>query len=175
MLDPVNFTGEGEELFGYAPETRLIPPAEIPNQAAKAPSKRIEPATRKLQRPQTVVLPPKKPPISRFPKTATPRETEGQSAWPHSMRSRTTNPEASPSFDERFCAECSGHRPPRWPACLRRTCDGGSSSHGRSGPASRRSASMPPGRGTYRPVQRSSPRSGRRPRWWFPLMGRYSV
>ena len=56
-LDPVNFTGEGEELLGYAPETHLIPPAEIPKQAAKAPSKRIKPATRKLQRPQTVVLP----------------------------------------------------------------------------------------------------------------------
>ena len=104
-LDPVNFTGEGEELLGYAPETRLIPPAEIP-QAAKAPSKRIKPATRKLQRPQTVVLPPKKPPISDSPETATPGETEGQSAWPHSMRSRTPNPEAPPSFDERFCAEC---------------------------------------------------------------------
>ena len=107
-LDPVNFTGEGEPLLGYAPETRLIPPAEIPNQAAKAPSKRIEPATRKLQRPQTVVLPPKKPPISDSSKTATPRETEGQSAWPHSMRSRTPNPEAPPFFDERFCAECWG-------------------------------------------------------------------
>ena len=53
-LDPVNFTGEGEELLGYAPETRLIPPAEIPKQAAKAPRKRIKPTTRKLQRPQTV-------------------------------------------------------------------------------------------------------------------------
>ena len=68
-LDPVNFTGEGEELLGYAPETRLIPPAEIPKQAAKAPSKRIKPATRKLQRPQTVVLPPKKPPIAEFPES----------------------------------------------------------------------------------------------------------
>jgi hypothetical protein len=38
----------------YAPETRLIPPAEIPKQAAKAQSKRIKPTTRKLQRPQTV-------------------------------------------------------------------------------------------------------------------------
>ena len=102
-LDPVNFTGEGEELLGYAPETRLTPPAEIPKQAAKAPSKRIKPATRKLQRPQTVVLPP--PPISDSPETATPGETEGQSAWPHSMRSRAPNPEALP-FDERFCAEC---------------------------------------------------------------------
>ena len=76
-LDPVNFTGEGEELLGYAPETRLIPPAEIPKQAAKAQSKRIKPATLKLQRPQTVVLPPKKPPISDSPETATPGETEG--------------------------------------------------------------------------------------------------
>ena len=107
-LDPVNFTGEGEELLGYAPETRLIPPAEIPKQATKAPSKRIKPATRKLQGPQTVVLPPKKPRIFAIPDTATPGETEGQSAWPHSMRSRTPNPEAPPSFDGRFCAECWG-------------------------------------------------------------------
>ena len=105
-LDPVNFTGDGEELLGYAPETRLIPPAEIPKRAAKAPSKKIKPAMRKLQRPQTVVLPPKKPPIPDFPETATPGETEGQSAWPHSMRSRT--PEAPPTFDGRFCAECWG-------------------------------------------------------------------
>jgi hypothetical protein len=105
-LDPVNFTGEGEELLGYASETRLTPPAEIPRQAAKAQSKRIKPATLKLQRPQTVVLPPKKPPISDSPETATPGETEGTVAWPHSMRSRAPNPEALPSFDERFCAEC---------------------------------------------------------------------
>ena len=50
---------------------------------------------------------------------------------------------------------------------LWRSCEGGSSSHGRSGPGSRRSVSMPPGRGTCRPVQRSSPRSGQRPPWWF--------
>ena len=106
-LDPVNFTGEGEELLGYAPETRLIPPAEIPKLAAKAPSKRIKPATRKLQRPQTVVLPPKKPPIAEFPERAMPGETEGQSARP-SMRPGTPYPEAPPSFDERFCAECWG-------------------------------------------------------------------
>ena len=95
-------------LLGYAPETRLIPPAEIPKQAAKAPRKKIKAATRKLQRPQTVVLPPKKPPISDFPETAMPGETEGQSARPPSMRSRTPYPETPPSFDERFCAECWG-------------------------------------------------------------------
>jgi hypothetical protein len=100
----VNFTGEGEELFGYAPETRLIPPAEIPKPAAQAPSNRIKPATRKLQRPQTVVLPPKKPPIST--ETAPSGETEGQSARPPTMRSRIPYPEAPPPFDERFCAEC---------------------------------------------------------------------
>ena len=107
-LDPVNFTGEGEELLGYAPETRLIPPAEIPKQAAKAPSKRIKPATRKLQRPQTVVLPPKKSPIAEFPERAMPGETEGQSARPPSMRPGTPYPETPPPFDERFCAECWG-------------------------------------------------------------------
>ena len=31
-LDPVNFTGEGEELLGYASETRLIPPKPMPRQ-----------------------------------------------------------------------------------------------------------------------------------------------
>ena len=105
-LDPVNFTGEGEELLGYAPETRLIPPAEIPKQAARAPSKRIKPATRKLQLPQTVVLPPKKPPIAEFPERSMPGETEGQSARPPSMRPGTPYPETPPSFEKRFCAEC---------------------------------------------------------------------
>ena len=108
-FNTVNFTGQGEVLPGNAPEaTRLIPPEEIPKQAAKAPRKKIKATARKLQRPQTVVLPPKKPPISDSPETATPGETEGQSAWPRSMRSRTPNPEAPPSFDGRFCAECWG-------------------------------------------------------------------
>ena len=107
-LHPVNFTGEGEELLGYAPETRLIPPAEIPKQAAKAPSKRIKPATRKLQRPETVVLPPKKPPIFDSTETAPLGETEGQFGRPPTMRSRIPYPEAPPPFDERFCAECWG-------------------------------------------------------------------
>jgi len=87
-FDTVNFTGEGEELLGYAPEARLIPPAEIPRPAAKTPRKKIKAATRKLPQPQTVVLPPKKPPIAEFPETAMPGETEGQSARPPSMRPR---------------------------------------------------------------------------------------
>ena len=107
-FDTVNFTGEGEELLGYAPETRLIPPAEIPRPAAKTPRKKIKAATRKLPQPQTVVLPPKKPPIAEFPETAMPGETEGQSARPPSMRPGTRYPETPPPFEERFCSECWG-------------------------------------------------------------------
>jgi hypothetical protein len=105
-FDTVNFTGEGEELLGYAPEARLIPPAEIPRPAAKTPRKKIKAATRKLPQPQTVVLPPKKPPIAEFPETAMPGETEGQSARPPSMRPGTRYPETPPPFEERFCSKC---------------------------------------------------------------------
>jgi hypothetical protein len=107
-FDTVNFTGEGEELLGYAPEARLIPPREIPRPAAKTPRKKIKAATRKLPQPQTVVLPPKKPPIAEFPETAMPGETEGQSARPPSMRPGTRYPETPPPFEERFCSECWG-------------------------------------------------------------------
>ena len=108
-FDTVNFTGEGEVLPGNAPEAApVIAPERIPKEAAKAPKKKIKAAARKLQRPQTVVLPPKKPPISDSPETATSGETEGQSAPPASMRLRTPYPEARPPFDERFCAECWG-------------------------------------------------------------------
>jgi hypothetical protein len=86
----------------------VIAPEKIPKQAAKAPKKKIKAAARKMQRPQTVVLPPKKPPISDSPETATSGETEGQSAPPASMRLRTPYPAARPPFDERFCPECWG-------------------------------------------------------------------
>ena len=56
----------------------MIPPEKIPKQAAKAPRKKIKATARKLQRPQTVVLPAKKAPILDFPETALPGETEGQ-------------------------------------------------------------------------------------------------
>ena len=108
-FDTVNFTGEGEVLPGNAPEAApVIAPKKIPKEAAKAPKKKIKAAARKPQRPQTVVLPPKKPPIAEFPETAMPGETEGQSARPPSMRPGTRYPETPPPFEERFCSECWG-------------------------------------------------------------------
>lgn len=92
-----NFTGEGQASPGNAPEAPpVITPERIPKKAAKAPKKKIKMAARKLQRPQPVVVPPKKPPISDSPETAQPGETEGQSAPPASMRLRTPFPEAPP-------------------------------------------------------------------------------
>jgi hypothetical protein len=96
-FDTVNFTGEGEVLPGNAREAApMIAPENAPKEAAKAPKKNIIAAARKLQRPQTVVLPPKRPPISDSPETARPDETEWQSAPPSSMRLRTPFPEAPP-------------------------------------------------------------------------------
>ena len=66
MVRPRELHGRRRRAAWIRARNRLIPPAEIPNQAAKAPSKRIEPATRKLQRPQTVVLPPKETTDIRF-------------------------------------------------------------------------------------------------------------
>ena len=74
-FDTVNFTGGGEALARNAPEARLIPPAEIPTQVAKIPRKKIKAATGKLPWPQSVVLPPKKPPIAEPPQSAIPGET----------------------------------------------------------------------------------------------------
>jgi hypothetical protein len=105
-FDTVNFTGGGEALARNAPEARVIPPAEIPTQAAKTPRKKIKAAPRKLPRPRTVVLPPKKPPIAEAPESAMPGETEGQSARSPSLGPRTPYPETPPPFEKRFCAEC---------------------------------------------------------------------
>jgi hypothetical protein len=58
--------------------TPVIPP-EKPSKEASKPSKRVKSA-RKLHRPQTVVLPPKKPPIPDSIEAARPEGTEGQSA-----------------------------------------------------------------------------------------------
>jgi hypothetical protein len=104
-FDTVNFTEEGEEPLAYAAEPRLIPPAEIPKRAAKAPRKVLK---AKSQRPPTIVLPQEKPPISDAPETATPGETEGQSARATSIRPRTPYPETPSSFEDRFCAKCWG-------------------------------------------------------------------
>jgi hypothetical protein len=68
-FDTVTFTGEGE-LSGNAREAApMIAPENAPKEATKAPKKNIMAAARKLQRPLTVVLPPKRPPISDSPET----------------------------------------------------------------------------------------------------------
>ena len=108
-FNPGNLTGEGEVPYVNAPEaTRVIPPENIPKQAAQAPKKKIKATARKLQRPRTVVLPAKKAPTLNFPEAALPGETEGQSAPSPTTRSRTSYPETPPPFDERFCPECWG-------------------------------------------------------------------
>jgi hypothetical protein len=105
-FDPVNSAREGEEPLAYAPESRLIPPAEIPKRAAKAPRKMIKAARHKLQRPPIVVLPQRQPPILDAPRDAINGETEGHSAGAPTVQSRTPYTEAPPSFEERFCAVC---------------------------------------------------------------------
>ena len=93
-FDITNFPGEGGVLPGNAPEASPVLPLEkIPKEVSKAPKNKAKTAS-KLQRPQTVVLPPKKPPIS--PEMARPEETEGQSAPPATLRLRTRYPEAPP-------------------------------------------------------------------------------
>jgi hypothetical protein len=95
-LDTANVPDEGVGLPGTAPESPVVvAPEKIAKASPKAPKKKIKTA-RKLPNPQTVVLPPKKPPISDSPRTARPDETEGQSAPPASMRLRTQYPEAPP-------------------------------------------------------------------------------
>src|SRR5262245_6915085 len=58
--------------------TPVIAPEKPSKKEASKPSKRIKSA-RKLQRPQTVVLPPEKPPIPDSTEAARPEGTEGQS------------------------------------------------------------------------------------------------
>ena len=66
-FDTANFPDEVVGLPGTAPESPLVvAPEKIPKELPKAPKKKIKTA-RKLQNPQTVVLPPKKPPISDSP------------------------------------------------------------------------------------------------------------
>jgi hypothetical protein len=65
----------GEEPLAYAPEPRLIPPAEIPKRAAKAPRKMIKAERHKMHRLPIVVLPQQQPPISDSRETPPPGET----------------------------------------------------------------------------------------------------
>jgi hypothetical protein len=105
-FDPVNSAREGEEPLAYAPEPRLVPPADIPKRTANAPRKMIKAAKHKLPRPPIVVLPQQQAPIPDAPETPSPGETEGQSGGAPTMQKRTPYTEAPPSFDERFCAVC---------------------------------------------------------------------
>jgi hypothetical protein len=107
-FDTGNSTKESEEPLAYAAEPRLIPPAEIPKRAAKAPRKMIKAVRHKPQRPPIIVLPQEKAAISGAPEMPPSGEIEGRSARALSTRSRTPYPEEPPPFDERFCAECWG-------------------------------------------------------------------
>jgi hypothetical protein len=81
----------------FAPDaTPVVPPEKPAKKEASKTSKKQDKSARKLQRPQIVVLPPRKPPIFDSPETARPDETEGQSAPPASMRLRTPLPAAPP-------------------------------------------------------------------------------
>jgi hypothetical protein len=78
--------------------TPAISPEKPSKKEASKPSKRVKSA-RKLQPPQTVVLPPEKPPIPDSAEAASPERTEGKSApsppKPPQLPSRF--PEAPPS------------------------------------------------------------------------------
>ena len=65
-FDTANSPDEVVGLPGTAPESPLVAPEKIPKEFPRAPKKKIKTA-RKLPNPQTVVLPPKKPPISNSP------------------------------------------------------------------------------------------------------------
>jgi hypothetical protein len=86
---------DGRGMFG--PDATPLVPSEKPaKKEANKGSKKQDKSGRKLQRPQSVALPPKKPLIYDSPETARPNETEGQSAPPASMRLRTPFPAAPP-------------------------------------------------------------------------------
>ena len=81
----------------FAPTRPLrFSPEKPPKKEASKTSKKQDKSARKLQRPQIVASPPKKPPITDSPETAMPEETEGQSAPPASMRLRTPFPAGPP-------------------------------------------------------------------------------
>jgi hypothetical protein len=72
-------SGRGSFADDLPDATPVIPPEKPSKKEASKPSKQVKSA-RKLQRPQTVVLPPKKPPIPDSIEAARPEGTEGQSA-----------------------------------------------------------------------------------------------
>jgi hypothetical protein len=73
-------SGRGLSANDLPDVTPVIPP-EIPSRKVTSkPSKKQLKSARKLQQPQTVVLPPKRPPIPDSTEAASPEGTEGQSA-----------------------------------------------------------------------------------------------
>jgi hypothetical protein len=60
--------------------TPVIPPDIPPKKEATKPPKKPVKSARKVQQPQTVVLPPQKPPIPDSTEASRPEGTEGQSA-----------------------------------------------------------------------------------------------
>ena len=89
-------SGRGAFADDLSDATPVVPPEKPAKKEASKTSRKQDKSARKLQRLQSVVLPPKKPPISASPETTRPDKTEGQSAPPASMRLRTPFPEAPP-------------------------------------------------------------------------------
>ena len=92
----------------------VIPPEKPQKKVASKPSKRIKTA-RKPQRPETVVLPPEKPPIPDSTEAARPESTEGQSApsppAPQQLPSRWPATPPSERFSRCGCASQANSRP----------------------------------------------------------------
>lgn len=81
------------------PDATLVIPREKPSKkGASKPSKKQVKSVRKLQQPQTVVLPPKRPPIPDSTEAVRPEGTEGQAApsQPAPPRLPSRWPEAPP-------------------------------------------------------------------------------
>ena len=85
------------------PDATPVIPLEKPSkkEASKLSKKQVKSA-RKLQRPQTVVLPPKKPPISDFTEAVRPEGTEGQSVPSQPTPSRLRTPLARSTTSRHF-------------------------------------------------------------------------
>src|SRR5436190_19234717 len=79
-------SGRGAFADDLPDATPVVPPEKPAKKEASKTSRKQDKSARKLQRLQSVVLPPKKPPISASPETTRPDETEGQSAPPPSTR-----------------------------------------------------------------------------------------
>ena len=91
-------SGRGSSADDLPDATPVLPPEKPSKKEASKPSKKQVKSARKLQRTQTVVLPPKKPPIPDSTEAVRPEGTEGQTApsqpGPPNLPSRW--PEAPP-------------------------------------------------------------------------------